>query len=224
MRGSRRGLVATMATAVFAVGGVTAIGVTIVSQRHPPQPSESSSDAIPKVGKSLPPSNPIAIDIPSIGVHSVVQRLGLNADGTLEVPAPGPRYDEPAWYRYSPTPGALGPSIISGHVDSAKKGPSVFFDLGDLEPGDDVLVTREDGIVANFEVEKVRTYPKDDFPTQLVYGNTDNAALRLITCGGPFDRSSGHYDDNVIVFGSLVGSHPRSNGQGRTEMEDLGPM
>lgn len=224
MRGGRRGFVATVATAVFAVGGVTAIGVAIVSRRHPPQPSESSSRPLPKVGKTLPPSNPIAIDIPSIGVHSVVQRLGLNADGTLEVPAPGPRYDEPAWYRYSPTPGALGPSIISGHKDSAKNGPSVFFDLGDLEPGDSVMVTREDGIVANFEVEKVHTYPKDDFPTQLVYGNTDNAALRLITCGGPFDRSSGHYDDNVIVFGSLVGSHPKSKGQGRAEMENLGPM
>ena len=86
------------------------------------------------------------------------------------------------------------------------------------------MITRADGIVANFQVEKVRTYPKDDFPTQLVYGNTDNAALRLITCGGPFDRSSGHYVDNVIVFGSLVGSRPDGNKQDRVGIESLGPM
>lgn len=223
MRGGR-GLVATVATVVFAVGGVTAIGVAIASRRQAPQPSGASSRTIPKVGTVLPPSNPMKIEIPAIGVHSVVQHLGLNADGTLEVPAPGPRYDEPAWYRHSPTPGALGPSIISGHVDSAKKGPSVFFDLGDLEPGDSVMVTREDGIVANFEVEKVRRYPKDDFPTQLVYGNTDNAALRLITCGGTFDRSSGHYTDNVIVFGSLIGSHTNSERPESVKMESVGPM
>lgn len=146
----------------------------------------------------------MAIEIPAIGVHSRLQYLGLARDGTLEVPAPGPLYDQAAWYKYSPTPGSLGPAIISGHVDSIKDGPSVFFKLGDLRPGDDVMVTRADGVVANFTVDGVRAYPKDRFPTQLVYGNTDHAALRLLTCSGPFDRVSGHYVDNVVVFASLV--------------------
>lgn len=148
----------------------------------------------------------MAIDIPAIGVHSKLQYLGLDQNGALEVPAPGPLYDEAAWYKYSPSPGSRGPAIISGHVDSVRDGPSVFFKLGALRPGDNVMVVRADGLVATFRVDGVRVYPKDEFPTQLVYGNTDYAALRLLTCGGPFDRPTGHYVDNVIVFASLVGS------------------
>jgi hypothetical protein len=80
----------------------------------------------------------------------------------------------------------------------------VFFRLGDLRPGNRVSVTRRDGSIAAFEVTGVRRYPKDHFPTQLVYGNTNDAALRLITCGGSFDFSTGHYVDNVVVFATLV--------------------
>ncbi|HVR76998.1 MAG TPA: class F sortase [Acidimicrobiia bacterium] len=158
----------------------------------------------------LPSSEPAAIDIPAIGVHSEMQQVGLTAEHTLEVPAPGPYYDQAAWYKHSATPGAVGPAIIVGHVDSAADGPSVFFDLGNLRPGDEVLVTRRDGTVATFEVEAVRQYSKDDFPTELVYGDTDHAALRLITCGGTFDRAERSYRDNIVVFATLVGSHQDS--------------
>jgi hypothetical protein len=79
----------------------------------------------------------------------------------------------------------------------------VFFRLGDLTPHDTIEVTRADGSVASFVVEAVRRFHKSNFPTQLVYGNTDHATLRLITCGGPFDRSTGHYLDNVVVTASL---------------------
>lgn len=211
---------ATAAAVVLVVLGTTITAVAVVSQQHPPRPAPSAGGSTaptselpppplttgppPTVPLALPPSDPVAIDIPAIGVHSKVQYLGLARDGTLEVPAPGPLYNQAAWYKYSPTPGSLGPSIISGHVDSINDGPSVFFKLGDLRPGDNVTVTRADGLVAIFEVDGVRVYPKDQFPTQLVYGNTDHAALRLLTCGGPFDRASGHYVDNVIVFASLV--------------------
>lgn len=155
----------------------------------------------------LPSSEPAAIDIPTIGVHSEMQQVGLTAEHTLEVPAPGPHYDQAAWYKHSATPGAMGPAIIVGHVDSAANGPSVFFDLGNLHPGDEILVTRRDGKVAIFEVDAVRQYSKNDFPTDLVYGDTAHAALRLITCGGTFDRTQRSYRDNVVVFASLVGSH-----------------
>lgn len=148
----------------------------------------------------------MAIDIPAIGVHSKLQSLGLMQNGALEVPALGPDYNDAAWYKYSPAPGSIGPAIISGHVDSAKYGPSVFFRLGDLRPGDEVRIARADGLVADFRVDGVRLYPKDEFPTELVYGDTEYAALRLLTCGGPFDRAAGHYVDNVIVFASLVRS------------------
>lgn len=215
VRGGRRGVVATVVAAVFAVSGATIIGANLVSP-SPPSPSVAGAVAVAKpasphpilgAGVALPSSKPVAIDIPAIGVHSVVQQLGLQANGALEVPAPGPHYDETAWYEHSPTPGSLGPSIITGHVDSVTSGPSVFFELGDLEPGDRVMVTRADGMIAEFEVEAVRRYPKDEFPTQLVYGDIDHAGLRLITCGGPFDRELRHYLDNVIVFGSLVDAY-----------------
>lgn len=177
----------------------------------PPPPLEDST--LPDEGDDpvfLPPSEPNAIDIPAIGVHSEMQQVGLTAEHTMEVPAPGPYYDHAAWYKHSVTPGAVGPSVIVGHVDSASGGPSVFFDLGELRPGDEVLVTRSDGTVAIFEVDAVGQYSKDDFPTELVYGDTDHAALRLITCGGAFDRGERSYVDNIVVFASLADSHRAS--------------
>lgn len=219
MRGGSRGLVAAAAAALLAVGGATAIAVGAGSQEHPPQPAPSAAGSLgasperapadhpaPAVGAT--PSLPVAIDIPAIAVHSSLQHLGQAADGSLEVPAPGPHYYEAAWYRYSPTPGSLGPAIIEGHVDSATSGPSVFFRLGALQPGDVVRVTRADGRVAVFSVDGVRRYPKDRFPTMLVYGDTDVPALRLLTCGGAFDRATGHYLDNIVVFATLTSLQP----------------
>jgi sortase (surface protein transpeptidase) len=153
----------------------------------------------------LPRSKPVSLEIPSIGVDSTVQHLGQEADGTLETPAAGPLYDEAAWYRYSPAPGSLGPAILLGHVDSAANGPSVFFRLGELRAGDLVSVGRADGSTAVFVVDEVRRYAKDDFPTHLVYDDIDHAGLRIVTCGGAFDASAGHYMDNVVVFASLRG-------------------
>jgi sortase (surface protein transpeptidase) len=137
-------------------------------------------------------------------VQTTLIRVGTTPGGALAVPA-GSHYDQAAWYRYSPTPGSLGPAVIVGHIDSTK-GASVFFRLGSLGPGDLVRVTRTDQSVAEFAVDDVARYRKDHFPTKRVYGNTDHAALRLISCGGPFDRSSGHYRDNIIVTASLINS------------------
>jgi sortase (surface protein transpeptidase) len=157
------------------------------------------------IGPILERSKPVFLDIPSIDVHSVVQYLGQAADGTLEAPA-GDHYNEAAWYRYSPTPGSLGPAILLGHVDSAAEGPSVFFRLGELRPGDRVSITRADDSIAVFVVDTVQSYSKDDFPTEVVYRDIDHAGLRIITCGGAFDNSTGHYLDNIVVFASLAGS------------------
>lgn len=161
---------------------------------------------------SLPPSLPVAIDIPAIAVHSSLQSLGLTEDGEIEVPQPGPRYNDAGWYRYSSTPGSvgmgsLGSAIIVGHIDSFEDGPSVFFRLGALQPGDEVMVTRSDGLVAVFRVDAVRVYPKDEFPITLVYGPTPHPTLRLITCGGVFDDSSGSYEDNIVVFATMIGAY-----------------
>jgi sortase (surface protein transpeptidase) len=93
-------------------------------------------------------------------------------------------------------------------VDSAEYGRGIFFELGALRPGDQITVTRADSTAAVFQVDRVESYPKDSFPTLEVYGNTDHAALRLITCGGAFDRSTRNYLDNIVAYASLVSSHP----------------
>ena len=183
------------------LGSPVVAAVPATSASSSPDPTSSVA------GLVLPSSRPVAIGIPAIGVRSSLLYVGLTAENTVEVPAPGPQYNLAAWYKYSSTPGSLGPAVIIGHVDSAAQGPSVFFNLGDLQPGDKVLVTRGDGLVAVFRVDGVRLYPKDHFPTQLVYGANDHAVLRLVTCGGPFDHATGHYLDNIVVFASLVGSH-----------------
>ena len=152
----------------------------------------------------MPESEPVTLRIPGIDVTSPVRQVGLADDNTIEAPRPGPHYDDAAWYRYSRTPGEAGTSIIEGHVDSAKGGPSVFYRLGDLHDGDKVYVHRRDGSVAVFVVDKVRRYRKERFPTRAVYENTREPSLRLVTCGGPFDRGSGHYRDNVIAFAHLA--------------------
>jgi hypothetical protein len=158
-------------------------------------------------GPVVAASAPVAIAIPAIAVNSGLQPLGLNPDGTLQVPQPGPLYNEAAWYKYSPTPGQPGPSVIEGHIDSAADGPSVFFRLGALKPGDQIDVTLADRTVAVFTVTGVRQYPKDAFPTATVYGNTDFAALRLVTCGGAFDSVTRSYKANTVVFAALTSSH-----------------
>ena len=192
------------------------MSVALTSQRSVPVPSSvaplaitapvSSGSTPDVVGPTMSRSKPVALRIPSIDVRSDLQYLGQTEDGALDTPAPGPLYDTAAWYRYSPTPGSLGPAILYGHVDSAANGPSVFFRLGELERGDRVMVTRADGSIATFQVDSVERYAKDDFPTKIVYSNIDHAGLRILTCGGAFDDATGHYLDNIVVFASLVGS------------------
>jgi sortase (surface protein transpeptidase) len=145
-------------------------------------------------------AEPVAVEIPAIGVAADVIDLGLNDDLTLEVPSD---FDVAGWYTGRPPPGAVGPAIIVGHVDS-RDGPAVFYRLRELAPGDEVLVRREDATTARFTVDRVEQHAKDDFPTAAVYGSTDEKALRLITCGGTFDRGRRSYDDNIVVFASLA--------------------
>lgn len=148
-------------------------------------------------------SVPVRLQIAAIGVDSRLMDLGLRDDGSMEVP-PGPF---PAgWYTGAPTPGELGPAIIAGHVDL--NGPGVFLKLRDLRRGDRATITRKDGTTAVFRVTRVASFPKDQFPTSLVYGNIDHAGLRLITCGGQFNQASGHYEDNVVAFAELVTPAP----------------
>ncbi len=177
------------------------------SAASPPSKIAPPSFANAAKGPVLLPSTPVSLSIPAIGAKSALLTLGLNPDGTVQVPDLNDPQSKAGWYKNSPTPGSVGPAIILGHIDSKKYGPGVFYELGNLKPGDEVDVTRQDGSVAVFKIDGVKSYPKNAFPTLAVYGNIDHAGLRLITCGGTFDPSIGSYESNIVAFASLVSSH-----------------
>ena len=149
----------------------------------------------------LAASAPVSMQIPVLRAGADVVDLGLQRDGTMETPTGA----EPiGWYTGSPTPGALGPAVLAGHVDWDGE-PGTFYGLRELLPGDEISVLRADGSTAVFTVDRVEEHGKDAFPTDEVYGDTTDAQLRLITCGGSFDEETGDYLDNVVVFATLTG-------------------
>ena len=166
-----------------------------------PAPSRETAVAAPaRAVVTTQVADPARVRIPAIGVDAAVFRLAVDAQGVL--PAP-PTNEGTGWWRAGPEPGEPGPAVIVGHVDG-REGPAVFFRLRELVPGAEIAVDRVDGSTAVFAVERVERHPKDAFPTEAVYGHTPDARLRLVTCGGEFDRSTRHYVDNVVVFATLA--------------------
>ena len=232
--GERRGgiLAAAALTAVLAIVGAIVLFLGLGASPGPPEPPRqrpvaaaaaagpspaaaptpsggtSATTAGPSqdqsrldLGPALAASDPVGLDIPAIGVHSNdLVALGLAKDGSIEVPTD---FAQPGWYKLGPTPGEFGPAVIAGHVDS-KAGPAVFYRLGELKAGERVKVTRKDGSAATFTIDRVTRYAKAAFPTTLVYGPTSRAEIRLVTCGGAFDATTGHYVDNIVAFGHLL--------------------
>ena len=152
--------------------------------------------AAPQPAEPPPVAVPAALTIPEIGVRTRLISLGLTSQGTVQVPS---TTSAAGWYTRSPRPGAVGPAIILGHVDSYQ-GPGMFFRLVELRAGDPVYVRRADGSTVAFRVTAVQSYLKDHFPTRAIYGATPDAELRLITCGGAFDSATGHYLSNIVVY------------------------
>jgi len=211
--GRLRARLAGMAGVLLIAGGGGAVGVALATQQHAPQPSLAAAGNIgPPAfrvhGLSLSRSVPVSVAIPAIGVNSRLLHLGVGADGTIAVPSLDTEANEAAWFKDSATPGQVGASVIEGHLDSLQ-GPAVFFRLGALRPGDFVDVTLADGVTAVFRVTGVREYRKTNFPAKTIYGTTDYAALRLITCGGTFDYATGHYLSSTVVFAILTSSRGR---------------
>lgn len=145
-------------------------------------------------------ADPESISIPSLGVASTLETLGLGAAGELLAPVD---WDRAGWFEGGVVPGEIGPAIIAGHVDSPRA-PAVFYRLAELVPGDEIVVDTQDGERLTFAVTGTAQSSKSTFPTSEVYSNVPRPELRLITCAGAFDRSLGHYTDNLIVFASLV--------------------
>jgi sortase (surface protein transpeptidase) len=147
-------------------------------------------------------SDPTKLTIRSIGVNAPFTPLSMDATGVLQ-PPPETNDNLAGWYKDGPTPGELGNAIVAGHVDT-KTGPAVFFLLAYLRKGDPVVINRADGTVATFKVDYVQTFSKGAFPDQQVYGNTPDAELRIITCGGTYDHKKKDYESNVVVFAHLA--------------------
>ena len=159
--------------------------------------------------RRLPPSPPVRLEIPAIGVSSRLVRLGLNADGSMQVPGD---FQRAGWFTGGPQPGQLGPAVVAGHVDS-RTGPAVFYRLNRLRPGDRIRVVRADRRVVEFQVESLASYPKQALPGDQVYGATTAPSLRLITCTGTFDRARRSYRDNLVVSALVVGDPDRAKGE-----------
>jgi hypothetical protein len=206
VRASLRARLAGMAGALLIAGGAAAVGVAFSAQVHAPQASAAAAGSTgPSAGRGpwLRRSRPVSVAIPAIGVKAGVLRLGVNSDGTMQVPSVYTQASQAAWYKYSVTPGQIGASVIEGHVDT-RHGSAVFFRLGALRPGDRIDVRLADGVTAVFRVTGVRRYLKSRFPAKVIYGAVGYAALHLITCGGSFDGATGHYLSSTVVFASLT--------------------
>lgn len=207
----RRGLLVSAAVAVLLLTGCAAstnaetVAALPAAEQTQAAAQESTASQAPPTAAPVEPlaaSTPISVRFPSTGAESKLLSLGLRDNGTLEVPPDGP--GAPAsWFNGSPTPGELGPAVLLGHVNATDGGPGVFAGLRALGPGDLIEINREDGTTAVFEFDRGEQYPKDAFPTQKVYGNTDGAELRLITCDG-YDPATGEFDDNYVVYAKLV--------------------
>lgn len=171
-------------------------------RKHHDKPQNTGGD------EPLGASRPVSISIEALDVAAEVIPIGKTPDGALAVPK-GKNIDKAAWYENSPTPGQTGPSVIEGHIDT-DDGPSVFYRLAALQPGEKITVARADGTRVEFSVTRVRDYPsKTDFPTRLVYGgDLSKPSLRLVTCSN-FDQSTGHYAGNTVVYADRTTVHKK---------------
>lgn len=164
-----------------------------------PQPlPKTTPPPKPRVWSQMPP--PRRLSIPAIGVRARIIPLGLKPDGTSETPS---NATDTGWFAPGPEPGEKGAAVVMGHVDSYT-GPGVFFRLRALRRGDRIAIALADRRTLRFVVTGAKQTPKSNFPKKLVFARTDRPTLRLVTCGGAFDRTTGHYVDNYIVFARLI--------------------
>jgi LPXTG-site transpeptidase (sortase) family protein len=154
--------------------------------------------ATPSVRQQMP--RPVRIAIPSIGVSAPVVPLGLNPDGTLQVPTV---FSQTGWFTEGPEPGETGAAVIVGHLESLS-GPGVFYQLHNLRVGAVISIRLRDRSIVRYVVDSMLRVSKSRFPTKLVYAHTKKPTLRLITCAGTMNPSTGHHPDNYIVFASIL--------------------
>lgn len=196
------------AAACTVVTGVTLACVGISALISAPEPTATRTDigtlpvhsgpdeAVTPSASRTPASPPARIRIPAIRLDQKPVGLRVQQDGRLGVPKDPARV---GWWSDGPRPGDAGAVVIVGHVDSAT-GPGAFHGLSSLRPGDKITLTRDDRTTLTFTVQALRQYEKDALPDSQVYATTGPPALRLITCGGTYDRGRGEYRDNLVVY------------------------
>ncbi|WP_190065126.1 class F sortase [Streptomyces griseocarneus] len=161
---------------------------------------------LPPVHASLPGAGPQTLIIKALGLRAPIEAHGLDQLGGVE-PPPYERPNAVAWYQDGPRPGSPGAAVLVGHVDT-KRSPAVFYELSNIKRGTAITVVRSDGSTADFTVENVSLVANDKFDADKVYGpaDTKRAELRLITCGGDYDRAQHEYKANVVVSAYLTGT------------------
>jgi len=191
----------TAAALVAALAGCSGPSPDTAAPPPSPTPSAAASEPAFTAVREVPRSQvPARLRIPSLGIDAPVGAVGTAADGTVEVPT---RWEDVGWFDGGARPGEDGPSVLLGHVDS-KAGPAVFARLPSAPVGTVVEVVGDGGELTRWRVERIEQHPKTRFPTEAVYLPALRPELRLVTCGGAFDRATGHYRDNVVVQASLV--------------------
>jgi LPXTG-site transpeptidase (sortase) family protein len=179
----------------------TSTGTATVQPVLPTQTAASTptplSLATPRAVEQAPP--PVGLRIPTLGIDTTVQWVGVDAEGRMGVPS---NYTDVAWYERGPTPGTPGNAVIAGHLDS-KTGPAVFYRLEDLKPGDEIFVTAANGQEYRFIVTASEVYVADDAPVDRIFGTAVTPHLNLITCDGAFDRAIRQYDKRLVVYSEL---------------------
>ena len=160
--------------------------------------SRSVLDQTARTRKQMP--RPVRIVIPSIGLSAPVVPLGLNPDRTLQVPR---NFGDTGWFRGGPEPGEPGAAVIVGHVAS-RSGPAVFYRLREVRVGQLITIRLQGGSIVRYVVNSMVRVQKSHFPTKRVYARTKQPTLRLITCAGKLNLTTGHHPDNYIVFASIV--------------------
>ena len=198
-----------MSGSVRVAGLIVALALALACGRPESTPAAAAGAAAPRSAAAADPADafvssstyptvavPVRLRIPALRVDSKLIDLGLQPDGSIQVPG---STAVAGWYDRGPRPGQPGPAVILGHVDSTR-GPGIFFDLYRVRAGTLIEVDRTDGSTASFRVTKVSRVAKTRFPTDLVYAPTLDPTLRLVTCGGSFDQARGSYRDNIIAF------------------------
>jgi sortase (surface protein transpeptidase) len=219
-RARRRKRIALAASTALVLAGALVLWQVLSQPDKPPKPVAAGPTPPPPVKEKPARTKPVSnkprvrlprskfadgptiaqVVVPSIGVKAPLIRIGIDRDRTLQVPAD---VRKTGWWRGGAIPGKKGSAVIVGHVDS-RSGPGVFKKLGEVSDGDRVTVVMKSGARVNFAVTGMRRVPKNKFPTDAVYEDTPKPTIRLITCTGEFNNASGHYRDNLIVFGKKV--------------------